>query len=208
MSPAPKAAPPASPGTIEAAIRRELEDLSPAAARDALVTRLATLTGDVSRLSIMQDTLLAALRARDVMAQRGAALAGGRFIELGARDFLGGDNGFHDAMWDQDIAYRWTGPEHSVSLRVWLDRTVPLVLEIALFDWGNARNRGALTLTVDGTPVGLAEAGEKLLRSAPFPQLAASLYSDVVLHVPYLSGGKKDAPRGIAITHLRFLTEA
>ena len=53
-----------------------------------------------------------------------------------------------------------------------------------------ATNRGAIALTVavDGVPVAIAECGDKLLRSDPFPVVSGSLYSEVGIHVPWLTG--------------------
>jgi hypothetical protein len=172
-------------------IGRELGDLTAPAAREAVIEHLTELTFELSRIKEQQRTLLAALRARDILLrdheETGTAGPAGP-IELDPRDALDTADGLYDIEWDNEIAYRWTGPGHDTLFRVWLDRALPVVCEIALLSYGDGRNRSAVGLTVDGVPVAIEEAGDKLLRSASFPVVGGSLYSEIGIHVPWLTG--------------------
>jgi hypothetical protein len=179
-------------GEIREQIRHELGDLAPAEARECLVERLTELRFELNRLKEDQRTLLVALRARDIVMREqwppNVVPVGS--IDLDPRDALDAADGFHDMEWDQEVAFRWTGPSHDTLVRVWLDRAIPILLEIALLSYGDERNRGAVTLTVDGVPLPIREINNTLLRSDPFPVAAASLYTEVGIHVPWLTGGK------------------
>ena len=202
-----------------------------------MVEHLVDLTFEVDRLKQYQKTLLAALRARDIVVHEGAGngvVAPAAAIDLDPRDALDTADGLFDIEWQKEVAFRWTGPGRDSLIRVWLDRTIPVVFEITLFSYGDARNRGAVALTVDGTPVALRETGDLLLRSDPFPCLAGSLLTEVGIHVPWLTGGGQAAApealrgkgragrgrssparsqpedqrvRGVAISRLRFLPQ-
>jgi hypothetical protein len=172
-------------------IERELADLTAKAGREAVIEHLSVLTFELNRIKRQQRTLLAALRARDVLVRNreqteiGAAAGS---IDLDARDALDVADGLYDIEWDKEVAYRWTGPGRDTLIRVWLDRAMPISCEIGVLSYGDERNRGAIHLTVDGVPVATAERGDKLLRSEPFPVVNGSLYSEVGIHVPWLTG--------------------
>jgi hypothetical protein len=172
-------------------IARELDDLTAPAAREAVIEHLTELTFELSRIKEQQRTLLAALRARDILlrenSQTGAIASAGP-IELDPRDALDAADGLYNIEWDSEIAYRWTGPGRDTLIRVWLDRAIPIVCEIALRCYGDARNKGAIALTVDGAPVAIEEVGDNLLRSDSFPIAGGSLYSAIRIHVPWLTG--------------------
>jgi hypothetical protein len=194
-------------------IGRELADLSTPSAREAVVEHLTGLTFELARIHEQQRTLLAALRARDILLRdrNGAAsVASTGPVELDPRDALDASDGLHDIEWDEETAYRWTGPGRDTLFRVWLDRALPIVCEIGVLNYGDDRNRRAISLTVDGRPVAIAEAGGNLLRSAPFPLADGSLLSEIGIHVPFLCGPAvagtdgDQRVRGIAITCLRF----
>jgi hypothetical protein len=196
-------------------ISRELTDLSTPAAREAVVEHLTELTFELGRIREQQRTVLAALRARDVLLRDRdgtTTVASAGPVELDARDALDGADGLHDIEWDEQNAYRWTGPGRDILFRVWLDRALPIVCEIGVLNYGDERNRRAISLTVDGFPVAIAEAGGDLLRSAAFPTADRSLFSEIGIHVPFLSGPAVSGAdgdqrvRGIAITRLRFLS--
>jgi len=209
---------------IEDRIRQGLAGVDPEAAREFLIRQLASLTTDLSQLRATQQSLLAAVRTRDVMAATvppALAAMTSELIELTPRDSLNPANGVHALEWDRDIAFRWTGPGHELRVQAWLDRRLPVVFELALLSYGDPRNEGALALSVDGVPLPLASAGDKLLRSAPLPLLGGSAFTEVVVRVPYLTSetvvakpsrrkapqpAKADDPRvrGIAFTRLRF----
>lgn len=172
-------------------IARQLDDLTSADAKAALIERLVELTFEMERLKQYQKTLLAALRARDIVVHDGqgaGAVTRAGLIDLDARDALDAADGFHDIEWQKQTAFRWTGPGRDSLIRVWMDRTVPTCLEMTLISYGDERNRGALGLTVDGVPVGLKEGGDLALRSEPFPCIPGSLVTEIGIHVPWLSG--------------------
>jgi len=216
-------------------IGRQLDDLTSVDARAALIEHLVELTFEVDRLKQYQRTLLAALRARDIVVHgedRAGLVAPAGLIDLDPRDALDTADGFYDGEWEKEVAFRWTGPGRDSLVRVWLDRTIPMLLELTLISYGDTRNRGAIGLTVDGTPIALREAGDLLLRSDPFPCIAGSLLTEVGIHVPWLSDGSGESAaaepprgkgrparsrpgraraatqdlrvRGIAISHMRF----
>lgn len=218
-------------------IGRQLDDLTSADAKAALIEHLVELTFEVDRLKQYQNTLLAALRARDIIVhdgERTGVVTPAGLIDLDPRDALDAADGFHDIEWQKEVAFRWTGPGRDSLARIWIDRTLSVVLEITLLSYGDARNRGALVLTVDGVPVGLREVGDLVLRSDPFPCIAGSLVTEVGIHVPWLTGAgvtdgaaaepprgrphasrgrsspsrvsaRDQRSRGIAIAHMRFL---
>lgn len=172
-------------------IGRELGDLTVAAAREAVIEHLTRLTFELSRLKEQQTLLLGALRARDILLRDpavAASLEPAAPIDLDPREALDEADGLHDIEWDKDVAYRWTGPDHDTLFRVWLDRAIPIICEIALLSYGDERNRGAIALTVDGVPVGMTEVAEQMLRSGPFPIVGGARYSEIGVHVPWLTG--------------------
>jgi hypothetical protein len=219
---------------IRQQIAGEFVDLTEAATREAVIEHLSLLTFELNRVKQQQRTLLAALRARDILVrdrEHGEIVAAAEPIDLDPRDALDVVGGLYDIEWDKEVAYRWTGPDRDTLIRVWLDRAMPIACEIAVHSYGDERNRGAVALTVDGVPVSIAERGEKLLRSEPFPVLSGSLYTEVGVHVPWLIGaaapgngagasrrrsranrsGTPEADggarvRGIAISRIRFLS--
>jgi hypothetical protein len=170
-------------------ISRELADLSATAAREAVIEHLTRLTFELNRVKQQQSVLLTALRARDVLLRdpRGN-LEPAAPVDLDPRDALDPADGLNDIEWDNDVAYRWTGPGHDTLFRVWLDRAIPIICEITLRSFGDERNRGAIALTVDGVPVGMTEIDGQLLRSDPFPVVGGSRYSEIGVHVPWLTG--------------------
>jgi hypothetical protein len=172
-------------------IGRECTDLTTVAARECVIEHLSLLTFELDRIKEQQRTLLAALRARDILVrdrEQTEIVAPAGSIDLDPRDALDAADGLYDIEWDNEVAYRWTGPGRDTLVRVWLDRAMPILCEIAVLSYGDERNRGAIGLTVDGVPVGIAESGDKLLHSDPFPVLAGSLYSEVGIHVRWLTG--------------------
>jgi hypothetical protein len=220
-------------------IGRELADLIEPAAKKAVIEHLSLLTFELDRVKEQQRVLLAALRARDILVRardQGEIVVPAGPIELDPRDALDAADGLYDIEWDKEVAYRWTGPGRDTLIRVWLDRAMPISCEIGVLSYGDERNRGAIALTVDGVPVAITEHSDTLLRSDPFPVLSRSLYSEVGVHVPWLTGavapgdgagkspkrgrrsrasrgGVPDADgggdarvRGIAITRMRFLS--
>jgi hypothetical protein len=219
-------------------ISRELGDITAPDAREAVIEHLTRLTFELGRVKQQQSLLRSALRARDILLRERSepgSVEPAALIELDPRDALDPVDGLYDIEWDKEVAYRWTGPGHDTLIGLWLDRAIPIICEIELFSYGDVRNRGAIALTVDGVPVRTTEAGEKLLRSDPFPVVGGSCYSEVGIHVPRLTGGPalaEAAPagrrpdgrrrrvhadgtgdvggdqrvRGIAFTHMRFLS--
>jgi hypothetical protein len=172
-------------------IGREFADLTEAAAREAVIEHLSLLTFELNRIKEHQRALLAAVRARDILVRdrnQTEIIAPAGSIDLDPRDALDAAAGLYDIEWDNEVAYRWTGPSHDTLIRVWLDRALPVVCEIAVRSYGDERNRGAIALTVDGVPVAIAERGDKLLRSDPFALLSGSLYTELGIHVPWLTG--------------------
>jgi len=193
-------------------IGKDLADLASADAQARLIDQLAELRFEIDRVKAQQRMLLTALRARDIIV-REQSIGGGppRVIALDPRDNLDMTEGFHKLDWDADIAVRWTGPGHDTLIRIWLDRTIPVIFELGLLSYGDARNRGAVTLTVDGLPVSFEQVDETLLRSAPLPLLDQSLYTEILVHVPFLTGGAENAAetgevRGICVSHIRFFS--
>jgi hypothetical protein len=208
-----------------------------AAANKVVIEQLSALSFELNRVKEQQRVLLAALRARDILVRtrdQGEIVAPAGPLVLDARDALDAADGFYAFEWDKEVAYRWTGPGPDTLIRIWLDRTMPISCEIDVWSYGDKRNREAVALTVDGVPVAIAERGDALLRSDPFPVHSGSLYSEVGIHVPWLTaaiapgtgagespkrarrsrsrrGGVADADgdgreRGIAITRLCFLS--
>jgi hypothetical protein len=218
-------------------LERDLGDLSQPDNRRRVAEWIADLQLEQLRVKGLQATLLAALRARDVVAREGAGRTlapPARLIELRARDAITVEGGVYPIAWDGAIAYRWTGPGAESVLRVWLDRSVPVVFEIALHSFGDPRNEDALELRVDGAPVALQAAGDKLLRSDGFPIVEGSLFTEIAIRTPWMSTeptqatskrsrarqtgkrGQADVERktqsnagdrGFAFTHLRFFSE-
>jgi hypothetical protein len=222
-------------------INRELVDLTLPDARKYLIEHLAELKFELNRLKEHQRILLAALRARDILVREvhhSQLLMPADSIELDLRDVLDTADGFYDVEWDDDVAFRWTGPGRDTVIRAWLDRSLPMLFEIGLVSYGDQRNRGAVALSVDGVPVAIKESGDKLLRSDPLPVVRGSLFTEVGIHVPWLTGpaaavehgtGADERPaggrrgsrsrapraasrderiRGIAISRMRFLPPA
>jgi hypothetical protein len=222
-------------------IGREIADLALPEARKSLIEHLTELTFELDRLKESQRVLGVALRARDVLAcQSGqTAVPGGfRSLELDPREALDTAEGLYGLEWNEEATYRWTGPGKETLIRVWLDRAVPMMFEMVVLSYGDERNRGAVGLTVDGLPIALREIDDKVMRSDPFPIIGESLYTEVVIHVPWLSSGAQSPPkdeeaasgrggnrrrqrptasggsvaddrsRGIAIIHMRFLSAA
>lgn len=176
--------------------QRDLGALSGPEDIGRVARRLADLELRVEQAAQMQLTLLAALRARDVVAREGAGRTlapPARLVEISARDGLSAEGGLYPLRWDGTIAYRWTGPGESTVFRVWLDRSEPVVFEITLHDYGDPRNEGALELRVDGAPIALQTAAEKLLRSDPFPVVAGSLLTEIAVRTPFMS--EMEAPK-------------
>jgi hypothetical protein len=214
---------------IEEQIAQHILDVDSPEARAALVRHLTQLTFELDRLKQTQKTILAAIRARDILVHedgRTEIVVPAGTIDLDPRDALDASENLHDIEWAGTVAFRWTGPGHTTVVRAWVDRTLPIVFELKLHDHGDDRNRGQVGLTVDGFPVAFRDAGEGTLRSDPFPLVAASLLTEVGIHVPWLlngdaadavpSGksrtrrGKGASPaadtrvRGIAIARMRF----
>ena len=186
---------------IQEKIERDLGDLNAPETRQSLVAHLTELTFEMNRLREQQRTLLAAVRARDILIREHGhtgAIAPASAIELNPRDALDTSDGLHDIEWDKDVAFRWTGPGRDTMIRVWLDRAFPITFELALHSYGDKRNRGAIGLTVDGAPIAFKEVSDRLLRSEPFPVIGGSLSTEVGLHVPWLSGKAGTPTRGTA----------
>jgi hypothetical protein len=175
---------------IRERLDRELAALSPDDARRHLVEHLTELTFEIDRIKQSHRVLLAALRARDSLVREQQHLplpAVSRTIELDARNAFDVVDGLQDIQWDQTAAFRWSGPGHDVVTQIWLDRSVPIVFEVDVQSYGDQRNRNAVALTVDGVAVGIKDVGDNRLRSEPLPIAAGSLYTELVLHVPFLS---------------------
>ena len=215
---------------LQARIDQEMADVASPEGRLSLIRHLTQLTFEVERLKQQQKTLLVAVRARDILVRGGGKIefaVPSSTIELDPRDALDASENLHDIEWDHSIAFRWTGPGRTTLVRIWLDRSVPIVFETKLHNYGDQKNRGSLVLTVDGVPVALREADDMVLRSGPFPILEESLLTEVGIHVPWLTGmgptdgradgrkprgvsrkaepaGGDERIRGIAITHMRF----
>jgi hypothetical protein len=213
-----------------------LNDPGSAEGRKSLAEQLAELKFEVQLIKNFQQTLMAALRARDIVAQDRydrAFVRPARLIELDPRDSFEASEGLLSYGWDGDVPYRWTGPGQDTILRVWLDRSIPVVTEVAVHTYGDPRNRGAVKLFADGALLEVTEVEEKLLRSEPFPVIDEVLYTEIRIHVPWLTGQKPSSdrvqlkrsgrralknivgdianelddigPRGISFTRLRFL---
>ena len=160
---------------------------------EPLVDILAEMKFELERLRENHKILRIALQSRDVVLRERdpeSILPMAQAIEFGARESLDTIHGLHGIEWTGDVAYRWTGPESDLIIRAWVERTMPIVFELCLISYGDERNRGALILTVDGKPVDFAESEEHLLRSAPFPMAASGLFSEIVLHVPFMTGAQ------------------
>lgn len=169
---------------------RDFGDLSKPENRGRVAQRIAKLELELHQMKGFQSTLIAALRARDVVAREGPGQTLApppRLIQLTARDALRAEGGLHPVEWDGQIAYRWTGPGEETVLRVWLDRTIPVVFEAVIYSYGDQRNRNALELRIDGSAIAFREAGEKLLQSEAFPVVAGSLYTEVAVRTPWMS---------------------
>lgn len=208
-------------------LEADLNDLTDVAARKRLALRVAKLELELRQLKAFQDTMLSALLARDVVAREGVGRTlapPARLIELTPRDAINVEGGLYPTEWDGGVCFRWTGPGQETVLRAWLDRSAPIVFELALHSYGDERNEGALELRVDGAPVPLQEAGEKLLRSDPLPTLHGSLFTEFAIRTPWMTEAlapviaKKSrrhsaaaaeaqsaGARGFAFTHLRFI---
>jgi hypothetical protein len=172
-------------------IDRDLADLTLPDARKYLIEQLAELRFEVNRVKEYQRTLLAALRARDILVREHPHTEQPRpavSIDLDLRDVVDAADGFHDVEWDEDVALRWTGPGHDTVIRAWLDRSIPTLFEIELVSYGDKRNRGTVALSVDGAPVAIKEIRDKRLRSDQLPVIGASLYTEIGIHVPWLTG--------------------
>ncbi|MTK63772.1 MAG: hypothetical protein F8N15_04430 [Methanobacterium sp.] len=213
----------------------DLPDIARPEIQSTLLAHLAEMTFEIQRLKQRQYALLAALRAKDVVLRNTDTDSGraARLIEIDARNAFDAANCLHGIEWEGDLSFRWTGPAHDFPIRIWLDRTIPIVFEFAVLSYGDPRNKGALTLSVDGISVKFDEVDDRLLRSAPFVTLDQPQITEVVVHVPWLLDGTQNgrpappgegrgrrgrkAPvpppeegdlrvRGIAFTHLRFMS--
>lgn len=216
-------------------IDQDLADLTSPDARKYLIEHLAELRFELNHLKEYQRTLLAALRARDIVLREhhpGAVPMPAATLDLDLRDVLDTTDGFYDLEWREAVAFRWTGPDHDTVIRAWLDRSIPMLFEVELVSYGDERNQGAVALSVDGAPVAIREIGDKQLRSDPLPVVDGSLFTEVAIHVPWLTGpaGYDAAParqpgsrrgrrsrapragngderiRGIAVSRMRFLS--
>src|SRR6516165_5295509 len=99
---------------IRQQIAGEFVDLTEAATREAVIEHLSLLTFELNRIKQQQRTLLAALRARDILVrdrEHGEIVAAAEPIDLDPRDALDVVGGLYDIEWDKEVAYRWTGPD-------------------------------------------------------------------------------------------------
>lgn len=191
---------------IEAEIKNTPED----EAKVKFCEQLAMLRFEISNIKQKQKVGAVALRHQGGTARPGVSDALQQmppFAEVDMRDALDALDGFYALEYNSEGPYRWTGPGATVKFRVWVDRSVPVQMDAMLLSFGDERNRGEITLRVDGIEIGL-HCGDRVIRSDAFPTTTAVGMTEIIFNIPHLfspqeKGEDDTRSLGVAFRSLR-----
>ncbi len=174
-----------------------------------LSARIARLTGEVAMLRQRLDTVTTFERFRDaVLTHRGSVPYQPPSSNLlDARDFMETVEGVYFLEYGPTGAYRWTGPGNFTRFSFFVDRRVPVQVELHLMFLGRLAASDILSVDIEGVvyPFFRAGPGDGFV-AGPVPPRAGVAPTDVVLHVPVVFApgeGSGDTRRlGVAISSI------
>jgi hypothetical protein len=196
---------------IHERILTDIGDLASEEGRHRLVDLLSSMQFELNRLKTRHRALLTSLRfqAPEPNPQVASLVEKmPRRVVVDARDSLDTIDGFYDLEYAGTTAFRWTGPGPDVTFRAWIDRSVPVVMDLSFVSLGDSRNAGNIELWVDGARVPLSF-GETSIRSAPLPRGRSDAATEAVLRIPYsflpkYQGTEDERELGIAFVRVEF----